>query len=53
MRFPRRVTHIRANIDVDAYNAEVAAQAVDVTQIRATPTATLEVIRTAETRSVE
>ncbi len=40
---------IRANIDVEAYNAEVAAQAVDVAKIRATRTATLEVIRTAET----
>ena len=44
---------IRHNIDVDSYNAEVAAQAVDVAKIRATRTATLEVIRTAETGGAE
>ena len=44
---------IRGNIDIDAYNAEVAAQAVDVAKIRATRTATLEVIRTSETGGAE
>ncbi len=39
---------IRHNIDVEAYNSEVAAQAVDVSLIQATRTATLEVIRTSD-----
>jgi hypothetical protein len=39
---------IRGNIDIDAYNSEVEFQAADVAKIRATRTATLEVIRTSE-----
>ena len=43
---------IRHNIDVDAYNAEVAAQAVDVSETQATRTAILEVIRTSDSGGV-
>src|SRR5262249_49428348 len=37
---------IRANIDVEAYNAEVDAQAKDVAKVRAVRKAILEIIRT-------
>lgn len=39
---------IRATIDIESYNAEVESQAADVAKIRATRTATLEVIRTSD-----